>query len=78
VSADSITPSPARVLQGAEGESGDVPSPCTNVCIIDPRSGYCTGCARTLDEISRWPSATRAEKQAILDALPARKLHTRP
>ena len=29
-----------------------VPSPCTRVCVIDPVSGFCRGCLRTLDEIA--------------------------
>ncbi|MBO0769173.1 MAG: DUF1289 domain-containing protein [Solirubrobacterales bacterium] len=47
-------------------------SPCVNVCVIDERSGYCRGCKRTLDEVVAWPRASDAERQAILDALPAR------
>jgi predicted Fe-S protein YdhL (DUF1289 family) len=31
-----------------------VPSPCVAVCRIDPATGQCEGCARTLDEISDW------------------------
>jgi uncharacterized protein len=49
-----------------------VASPCTNVCRIDRRSGWCEGCRRTVDEITRWPLAGDAERLAILDALPAR------
>jgi uncharacterized protein len=49
-----------------------VASPCTNVCRIDRRSGWCEGCRRTVDEITRWPRAGDAERLAILDALPAR------
>ncbi|MGA1318970.1 MAG: DUF1289 domain-containing protein, partial [Rubrivivax sp.] len=29
-----------------------VPSPCINVCRIEPASGWCEGCARTLEEIA--------------------------
>ena len=42
----------------------DMPSPCISVCRIDPMTGHCTGCFRTLGEISRWarsgPDAQRA------------------
>ena len=31
-----------------------VPSPCISVCVIDARTGLCTGCQRTLDEIAVW------------------------
>lgn len=50
-----------------------VPSPCTNVCQLDPRTGWCLGCRRTMDEISRWPVASDAERRAILDRLRSRR-----
>lgn len=49
-----------------------VASPCTNVCRIDPRSGFCEGCRRTVDEITRWPLASEAERRAIVAELPSR------
>jgi hypothetical protein len=49
-----------------------VPSPCTNVCRIDTRTGWCEGCRRTGDEITRWPLASDAERRAILDDLSSR------
>ena len=49
-----------------------VPSPCINVCRIDRRSGWCDGCRRTVDEITRWPLASDAERLAILAELPGR------
>lgn len=48
-------------------------SPCTNICVIDPATGWCRGCARTLAEIAAWASASEAEQAAILAALPARR-----
>ncbi|WP_323031622.1 DUF1289 domain-containing protein [Brachymonas denitrificans] len=48
------------------------PSPCINVCQIDPASGLCRGCWRTLDEIAHWAVLDEEEKQAIWRALPAR------
>jgi hypothetical protein len=52
---------PARVL-----------SPCTNVCVLDPDTGWCIGCGRSCDEIGEWPDAGDARRQAILDVLPGR------
>ena len=49
-----------------------VASPCINVCQIDPASGLCRGCWRTLDEIAHWSVLDEEEKQAIWRALPAR------
>ena len=48
------------------------PSPCNQVCRIDPDSGYCVGCKRTLEEIADWPMLGNAEKRAVLRALEQR------
>ncbi|WP_298198789.1 DUF1289 domain-containing protein [Novosphingobium sp.] len=45
------------------------PSPCTRVCRIDPRTGWCLGCRRTLGEIADWPMLTGAEQRALLAEL---------
>lgn len=42
-----------------------VPSPCINVCRINPRSGWCEGCARTLDEIAAWSKLGDEAKRAV-------------
>jgi predicted Fe-S protein YdhL (DUF1289 family) len=49
------------------------PSPCISVCQIDPKSGWCIGCHRTIDEIRDWIISPPEERQKILDALPARR-----
>ncbi|HZA02909.1 MAG TPA: DUF1289 domain-containing protein [Hyphomicrobiaceae bacterium] len=48
-------------------------SPCTKVCIIDPASGLCRGCKRTLTEIACWASLTAAERRRVMLELPARQ-----
>ena len=50
-----------------------IASPCTKVCTIDPRSGLCRGCGRTLDEIARWMSLGEAERCRIMNELPQRR-----
>jgi len=47
-------------------------SPCISVCVIDPDSGLCRGCKRTLDEIARWVMMNEEQRLAVLDALPTR------
>ncbi|MDE2375966.1 DUF1289 domain-containing protein [Bradyrhizobium sp.] len=47
-------------------------TPCIDVCQIDPKSGLCFGCGRTLPEIARWPSMTSAERRAVMAELAAR------
>ena len=45
-------------------------SPCTKVCAIDPRSGLCLGCGRTLAEIAQWASLGEPERLRIMAQLP--------
>ena len=47
-------------------------SPCNNVCQLDPKSGLCIGCARTLDEIARWAEMSDAERERVTAELPHR------
>jgi predicted Fe-S protein YdhL (DUF1289 family) len=47
-------------------------SPCTLVCSIDLKTGYCFGCGRTRDEIAGWMDYTDMERRALMDTLPAR------
>ncbi len=51
-----------------------IPSPCNKVCRIDPGSGYCLGCARTLEEIGRWSLLSEAEQRTLVAELPARRI----
>jgi len=48
-------------------------SPCIQVCRIDPASGICRGCLRTLDEIAGWSNSTSAEKREVLDRVHERR-----
>jgi predicted Fe-S protein YdhL (DUF1289 family) len=49
-----------------------IQSPCVKICVIDPSSGLCSGCGRTLDEIARWGSMGDSERADIMRALPER------
>ncbi len=49
-----------------------VSSPCVKVCTIDPVSGLCIGCRRTLTEIAQWPTLPEDERTRIVRALPQR------
>jgi predicted Fe-S protein YdhL (DUF1289 family) len=46
-------------------EDGAVPSPCICVCTMDPATGLCSGCWRTLDEIAAWSTMDDARKRAV-------------
>jgi hypothetical protein len=53
-----------------------IETPCIKVCVMDPATGLCAGCARTLDEIARWGTMSEAERREIMTALPARRAGT--
>jgi predicted Fe-S protein YdhL (DUF1289 family) len=48
-------------------------SPCIGVCVIDPASGFCHGCARTIPEIAGWLDFSAEEKRRVLAALGERQ-----
>ncbi len=47
-------------------------SPCINVCTYDAQRGLCTGCGRTLAEITDWFAMTDEQRRTIMAALPGR------
>ena len=50
-----------------------LPSPCINLCRMDPASGLCRGCFRTLDEISAWARIDDTRQAEILSAVTNRR-----
>ncbi len=50
-------------------------SPCVGVCTINPVTGYCEGCLRTLTEIAQWRSYSPCERRQIMMILPGRAAH---
>jgi uncharacterized protein len=51
-----------------------VPSPCINVCKMDPGTGWCEGCLRTIDEIVAWGRLDDDGKRRVWDLLPERRV----
>ena len=49
-----------------------VKSPCKNVCELDPSTGLCLGCKRTIDEISNWNFKDAKEKKIIIKKIQIR------
>ncbi|CAN7320185.1 DUF1289 domain-containing protein [Rhizobium sp. LjRoot258] len=47
-------------------------TPCIHVCSIDPETGLCMGCGRTLPEIGGWMSFSDEERARLMTLLPAR------
>lgn len=50
-----------------------LPSPCTKDCKMDPATGLCRGCLRTIQEIIRWGGADEAEQSRTLAAVAERR-----
>lgn len=50
-----------------------VPSPCISICRMDPKTGWCEGCLRTIDEIAAWSRLDDEAKRAVWSLLAARR-----
>lgn len=42
-----------------------VPSPCVSLCRMNPATGCCDGCLRTLEQIVQWGGADDDFKRAV-------------
>jgi predicted Fe-S protein YdhL (DUF1289 family) len=49
-----------------------IETPCEKICILDPASGLCRGCGRSLAEIERWTSYNDDERSRVMADLPRR------
>ena len=50
----------------------EIDSPCINICVMHPRERICTGCLRSIEEITRWSKMTGVERAEITQELPGR------
>lgn len=50
-----------------------IESPCNRICTLDERTGWCLGCARTMEEIMEWGQASDQRKREILAGLAERR-----
>lgn len=50
----------------------EVQSPCIRVCVVHPEARICTGCLRSIDEITRWSKMSDDQRSTIMDELPGR------
>jgi predicted Fe-S protein YdhL (DUF1289 family) len=66
-------PCPARNLPGESTTAmTTIETPCTKVCVVDPRSGFCVGCGRNLSEIAQWAALSAEERRRVMARLPQR------
>ena len=50
----------------------EIESPCIKICVIEPTSRLCTGCLRSIDEITAWSQMTPQARREVMADLPAR------
>ena len=51
----------------------EVQSPCIKICVIHPEARLCTGCLRSIDEITVWSKLSPEARQTIMEELPTRQ-----
>jgi hypothetical protein len=49
-----------------------IPSPCQQLCVLEPASGHCIGCGRSSEEIAAWTRLDDRARLAIVEDLPRR------
>lgn len=50
----------------------EVESPCIKICVIHPQTRLCTGCLRSIDEITGWSAMSAQQRRDVIAELPAR------
>lgn len=50
----------------------EIESPCVRICVVHPETRLCVGCARSVDEISRWSRMAPEDRRAVMLELPQR------
>ncbi|MFC7053873.1 DUF1289 domain-containing protein [Hansschlegelia quercus] len=50
-----------------------IKSPCISVCVMDPGTGWCEGCFRTIAEIGAWARMSHDDRDRVMADLPARR-----
>ena len=53
-------------------QRAEIASPCVQICVIHPAERICTGCYRTIDEITDWSKLSDAERGQLIEELPER------
>ena len=71
MSGDALHPLADRAV-AARNAARDVPSPCISICRMDPASGFCEGCLRTLPEIAGWSRMDGVARRGVWRAIELR------
>ncbi|WP_299937712.1 DUF1289 domain-containing protein [uncultured Pelagimonas sp.] len=59
--------------KSAVWQRDEIQSPCVQICVIHPEARLCTGCLRSIDEITSWSKLTNEERSQIMATLPDRQ-----
>lgn len=51
----------------------EIESPCVKICVVHPEARICTGCLRSIDEITGWSRMAPETRHEIMQALPERR-----
>ncbi len=51
----------------------EVESPCIKICVIHPEARLCTGCLRSIDEITAWSKMSHDARRVVMENLPSRQ-----
>ncbi|MCB1334038.1 MAG: DUF1289 domain-containing protein [Roseivivax sp.] len=50
----------------------EIESPCIKICVVHPEARLCTGCLRSIDEITAWSRLSPEARRSIMAELPSR------
>lgn len=50
----------------------EVESPCVKLCVVHPETRLCTGCLRSIDEITAWSRMSQDARRMVMAELPSR------
>ena len=59
-------------MSDAVWKRDEIESPCIKVCVIHPTERLCTGCLRSIDEITEWSKMSPDARAAVMEELPSR------
>lgn len=64
---------PKRTSGDEVWQRDEIQSPCVKICLIHPEARLCTGCLRSIDEITQWSRLSHEARAEVMEALPARQ-----
>jgi uncharacterized protein len=51
----------------------EIESPCIKICVIHPEARLCTGCLRSIEEITMWSKLSPEARRIVMAELPHRQ-----